>query len=160
MTCIMQKKQTAAHIRWMIRRDMPAVLGIELWSFSRPWHEADFIRCLQHRNCIGMVAEVDGMIAGYMVYALERTEIRLLNFAVDEDFRHQGVGAQMIAKLKAKLSVQRRRRIVVNVWDENLPAHLFFREMGFRATGIVQEFDNGFKFDSYRFVWKIGDNRD
>ncbi|MEM1305855.1 MAG: ribosomal-protein-alanine N-acetyltransferase RimI, partial [Planctomycetota bacterium] len=45
------------HIRWMIRRDMQEVLGIEQESFEFPWLEEDFIRCLRQRNCIGMVAE-------------------------------------------------------------------------------------------------------
>ena len=47
------------HIRWMIRRDMPEVLGIENSSFEFSWSEDDFIRCLRQRNCIGMVAEYD-----------------------------------------------------------------------------------------------------
>src|SRR5438046_713436 len=36
------------HIRWMIRRDMPAVLAIEQECFEFPWYEADFGR--RHRR--------------------------------------------------------------------------------------------------------------
>ena len=36
-------------------------------------------------------------------------------FAVAEDYRHSGVGSQMIAKLTGKLSSQRRSRIVLEV---------------------------------------------
>ena len=55
-----QTKQATknAHIRWMIRRDMPDVLGIESNCFEFSWTEDDFIRCLRQRNCIGMVAEM------------------------------------------------------------------------------------------------------
>ena len=49
---------TALHIRWMIRRDMPDVMGIEVASFEYAWTEDDFLRCLRQRNCIGMVAEL------------------------------------------------------------------------------------------------------
>ena len=51
------KQALKAHIRWMIRRDMPEVLAVEGESFEFPWCEEDFLRCLRQRNCIGMVAE-------------------------------------------------------------------------------------------------------
>ena len=54
------------HIRWMIRRDMPSVLAIEQECFEFPWYEDDFVRCLRQRNCIGMVAELDDKVVGYM----------------------------------------------------------------------------------------------
>ena len=68
------------HIRWMIRRDMSDVLSIENESFEFPWSEQDFIRCLRQRNCIGMVAEVDDQIVGFMIYELHKTRLHLLNF--------------------------------------------------------------------------------
>jgi [ribosomal protein S18]-alanine N-acetyltransferase len=49
--------RNTVHVRWLIRRDMPAVLKIEDSSFEFPWREDDFIRALRQRNCIGMVAD-------------------------------------------------------------------------------------------------------
>jgi ribosomal-protein-alanine N-acetyltransferase len=121
----------------MIRRDMPEVLAIEAEGFEFPWSEEDFARCLRQRNCIGMVAELDDRVAGFMVYELHKTRIHVLNFAVAEDFRRRGVGSQMIAKLIAKLSVQRRSRIILEVRETNLGAQLFFRENGFRAISVL-----------------------
>jgi ribosomal-protein-alanine N-acetyltransferase len=65
-------KTQEADIRWMVRRDMPEVLAIEGESFQNAWHEQDFVRCLRQRNCIGMVAEADMRITGYMIYELTR----------------------------------------------------------------------------------------
>ena len=44
----------------------------------------------------------------------------------------------MIAKLIAKLSSQRRSRIVLEVRETNLAAQLFFRENGFRAVSVLR----------------------
>ena len=66
------------HIRWMIRRDMAEVLAIEADSFEYPWSEDDFIRCLRQRNVIGMVAELDDRIVGFMVYELGVGKSRFL----------------------------------------------------------------------------------
>ncbi len=122
-----QKQEVRVHIRWMIRRDMPEVLAIENECFEYPWSENDFVNCLRQRNCIGMVAEHDDRVVGFMIYELHKTRIHVLNFVVAKDCQRQGVGSQMIAKLSAKLSAQRRSRIVLEVRETNLSAQLFFR---------------------------------
>lgn len=144
-----QKQEVRVHIRWMIRRDMPEVLGIERESFEFPWLEDDFIRSLRQRNCIGMVAEYEDRVVGFMIYELHKSRIHVLNFAVTPDFRRSGVGSQMIAKLTAKLSSQRRSRIVLEVRETNLPAQLFFRENGFRAVSVLHGYYADSPEDAY-----------
>ena len=99
------------HIRWMIRRDMAEVLDIEQASFEFPWLEEDFLRCLRQRNCIGMVAEFDERVVGFMVYELHKEQLHVLNFSVRPDVRRRGVGQQMVNKLVGKLSRRGRNRI-------------------------------------------------
>jgi [ribosomal protein S18]-alanine N-acetyltransferase len=147
--------EVRVHIRWMIRRDMPEVLAIEGESFEFPWSEDDFIRCLRQRNCIGMVAEHDDRVVGFMIYELHKTRIHVLNFAVASDFRRRGVGCQMLAKLTGKLSAQRRSRIVLEVRETNLPAQLFFRENGFRAVSVLKNFYADSPEDAYLMQFRF-----
>lgn len=137
------------HVRWMIRRDMQEVLAIEAESFEFPWSEEEFIRCLRQRNCIGMVAELNDQIVGYMIYELHKNRLHVLNFAVDAAGRRQGVGAKMIAKLIGKLSPQRRSRILLEVRETNLAAQLFFRSQGFRAVSVLRDFYDDTTEDAY-----------
>ncbi|MDG2382005.1 MAG: ribosomal protein S18-alanine N-acetyltransferase [Pirellulaceae bacterium] len=137
------------HIRWMIRRDMPEILEIENRSFEFPWSEEDFIRCLRQRNCIGMVAERDERIVGFMIYELHKTRLHVLNFAVHGDFRRKGVGGQMTHKLVGKLSHQRRTRILLEIRETNLDAQLFFRSCGFRAVSVLRDFYEDTTEDAY-----------
>ena len=125
------------HIRWMIRRDMPEVLQIEQGSFEFPWSEEDFIRCLRQRNCIGMVAEHDNRIVGFMIYELHKNQLHILNFAVRPDYRRRNVGKQMAEKLIGKLSQQRRSRIVLEVRETNLVAQIFFKNLVHILTMIT-----------------------
>lgn len=134
-----QHQEVAVQIRWLIRRDMPEVLAIEQASFEYAWTEEDFLCCLRQRNCIGMVAERDGRIAGFMIYELHKARLRLLNFAVAPDERRYRVGAQMVRRLIDKLSQQRRREIVLEVRETNLAAQLFFKAMGFVALGVLRD---------------------
>ncbi|MEM9352989.1 MAG: ribosomal protein S18-alanine N-acetyltransferase [Planctomycetota bacterium] len=144
-----RKQGLRVHIRWMIRRDMPEVLGIESESFEFPWFEEDFIRCLRQRNCIGMVAESGERVVGFMIYELHRTRLHILNFAVAADARRDGVGSQMVDKLIGKLSSERRTRISLEVRETNLPAQLFFKEVGFRATTVLRAYYEDSPEDAY-----------
>jgi ribosomal-protein-alanine N-acetyltransferase len=133
-----EKEQVRVHIRWMIRRDMPEVLQTEQQSFEYPWTEEDFLRCLRQRNCIGMVAEQGEKVVGFMIYELHKAKLHILNFAVNPDWRRNGVGAQMVAKLISKLSSHRRTRITLEVRETNLTAQLFFRHQGFKAVRVLR----------------------
>jgi ribosomal-protein-alanine N-acetyltransferase len=137
------------HVRWMIRRDMLEVLAIEQEAFEFPWSEDDFARCLRQRNCIGMVAEMSDSIVAFSVYELHRTRLHVLNFAVLRSHRRLGVGAQMMAKLTAKLAPDRRNRIVLEVRETNLAAQLFFRSLGFRAVSVLRDFYQDTAEDAY-----------
>ena len=55
----------------------------------------------------------------------------------------------MVAKLIAKLSSQRRSRIVLEVRETNLAAQLFFRSNGFRAVSVLRVFYDDTPEDAY-----------
>jgi len=149
MPALTLKSQLPVHIRWMIRRDMQDVLAIESGSFEFPWSEEDFIRCLRQRNCIGMVAEHNERVVGFMIYELHKNRLHILNFAVNESLRRRGVGSQMLKKLIGKLSRERRNRIMLEIRETNLPAQLFFRELGFRAVSVLRAFYEDTPEDAY-----------
>ena len=136
-------------LRWMIRRDMPEVLAIEQEAFEFPWSDEDFTRCLRQRNCIGMVAEVGDSVVAFMIYELHRTRLHVLNFAVRRSHRRMGIGSQMMGKLFAKLSVERRDRILLEVRERNLPAQVFFRSLGYRAISVLKDFYEDSTEDAY-----------
>ncbi len=146
---VSKQQELYVHIRWMIRRDMPEVLAIENASFEFPWLEEDFIRCLRQRNCIGMVAEYEERIVGFMIYELHRNRLHVLNFAVHPQQRRRGVGQKMVDKLVGKLSTQRRDRIMLEVRETNLDAQLFFRQLGFRAISVLRDFYDDTVEDAY-----------
>ena len=147
----MESTERETYIRWITPKDCPIVLEIENNCFEFAWTEEEFTRCLRQRNCICMVAEKDNEVVGFMIYELHANRIHLLNFAVHEDHRRQGVGKSMVSKLLDKLSHEYRNRIMLEVSETNLVAQLFFKAMGFRATFILKEFydDQDTKEDAY-----------
>jgi [ribosomal protein S18]-alanine N-acetyltransferase len=154
-------KETIApgvHIRWMIRRDMPQVMRTERASFEYSWTEDDFLRCLRQRNCIGMVAEEDDMVAGFMIYELHKTRLNVLNFAVHPAVRRMGIGGLLIAKLEYKLVSHHRQKITLAVRERNLAAQMFFRSHGFQATKLLRNYYEDSGEDAYHMEFKVAQN--
>jgi ribosomal-protein-alanine N-acetyltransferase len=144
-----QKNGLGVHVRWMIRRDMTEVVGIEREAFEFPWSDEDFTRCLRQRNCIGMVGEIADSVVAFMVYELQRTRLHVLNFAVLRSHRRLGIGSHMLNKLLGKLTAEHRSRVLREVRETNLPAQLFFRAHGFRAVSVLKDFYQDTTEDAY-----------
>ena len=142
-------------IRWLIRRDMNEVLDIERSSFEFAWTEEEFLCCLRQRNCIGMVAEHDHEIVGFMIYELHKSRLRILNFAVGANARRRGIGKQMVSRLVDKLSQQRRKEIVLEVRETNLDAQMFFGTQGFRAVSVLRNHYDDTAEDAYYMLYKL-----
>ena len=155
-----QRQQLDVQIRWLIRRDMPEVLKIERESFEFPWTDEDFLCCLRQRNCIGMVAEYDHQIVGFMVYELHKARLHILNFAVASEFRRMGVGAQMVLRLVDKLSQQRRTEILMEVRERNLDAQLFFKSQNFRAVNVLRCHYDDTDEDAYIMRFRVDATHD
>jgi ribosomal-protein-alanine N-acetyltransferase len=139
----------------MIRRDMAEVLNAERQSFEYAWTEDDFLRCLRQRNCIGMVAEHEDRIIGFMIYELHKNRLHVLNFAVAPQYRRTGIGAQMVSKLIGKLSSHRRSRVTLAVRERNLAAQLFFRAQDFRATRVLRNYYEDSGEDAFQMEYRI-----
>ncbi len=145
----LQHDGLGVHVRWMIRRDMTEVLAIEHQAFEFPWSDEDFTRCLRQRNCIGMVAEMADAVVAFMIYELHRARLHMINFAVARPHRRLGIGTHMMEKLCGKLTADRRSRVVLEVRETNLPAQLFFRQLGFRAVSVLKDFYQDTTEDAY-----------
>lgn len=154
MNVTQHRPQLAVHIRWMIRKDMEAVQAIEHQCFERPWQEDDFIRCMRIANNIRMVVEYKELIVGFMVYALHKHRLNVLNFAVHPDCRFKGVGRAMVKKLIDKLSNDRRSQIAMNVREANLDGQLFLKAMGFKCVGVIHDLYDDSPKDAFDFRYR------
>jgi ribosomal-protein-alanine N-acetyltransferase len=148
--------KSTCQLRWLIRRDLPVVLGIERTCFPYPWSEENFLYCLSRKNCIGFVAERHERIVGFMIIELHRDRLQLLNFAVAWDERRQGIGEQMVRRLIDKIDGHTsRRQIVADVCESNLGGQLFFKQMGFKAIGVLHSHYSDPEEDAYRMRYTI-----
>ena len=149
--------KTEVQIRWLIRRDMPEVLEIENDCFEIPWTDEDFGCCLMHgeKNCIGMVAEHDHAVVGFMIYELQKEKLRIINFAVAPAEQRRGIGRQMVERLVEKLSQQKRQEIMMELRESNLHAQMFFKKQGFRAVHVLHNHYDDTTEDAYVMQYRL-----
>ncbi len=139
-------------MRWMIRRDLTAVIGIDAAQFADPLSEQDFIDLLRVSSNIGMVIEYGGDVVGYVLYELHATRLNILRLAICPLFMRMSMGTLVIERLKAKLTNSHRRKwLECLVPDDNLPAHLFLRANGFVAVSTVRKEGQ----DYYHFRYRV-----
>lgn len=107
-----------------------------------------------------MVAEHDHRILGFMIYELHKSRLHILNFAVANEARKQGVGSQMVLRLVDKLSQQRRNEILLEVRESNLDAQLFFKKQGFKAVCVLRRHFDDTEEDAYIMQFKLNAHED
>lgn len=143
-----------AHIRWMIRADMPSVIAIEEASYGSPWSEEEFLRVLRQRNVIGMSIDIEKVLVGYMVYEIHTSRLHLSNLAVHPENRREGIGHALIEKMQSKLAFGRRNRITCEIRETNLAGQLFLRSQGFRAITVFRDFYEDTNEDAYLMQYR------
>lgn len=133
-------------VKYLLKTDCPQLLEIEKRSFHEPWDESrlhDFMLGLNH---FGLVVKRGKVIDGYVLYKYRKGLVEVVNIAVEHEKRRQGIGYLLLMSIKNDLT-QRKSRIVLDVAESNLEAHLFLRACGF--TGSVGD------HDCYRFEYNL-----
>ena len=137
------------HVRWMTRRDLPAVARIDRAGFpDGPWDRAKFRSELRRDDTIGLAAlDKAGRVVGFVVYRLRRSSLRIVRLAVRPTRQRMRVGTELPDRLALKLLRQGRDRLTAVVPEPNLAAQLFFRGCGLKATAVTPA--------GYRFEWRV-----
>lgn len=124
-------------IRPLHPEDLPEVIRIENASFpsAEAWSQRKFEQVGRRRDVRSFVAaDRARRLVGYLVYESATGYFRILNLAVDPEFRRQGVAWQLVRQLLSQAGqVAGGFSVKVVVEEENLTAQQFFRASGFRG---------------------------
>jgi ribosomal protein S18 acetylase RimI-like enzyme len=148
------------HVRAMTKADLERV-GVLAGGLVRLHHTWDaqrfflepgvedgyrwwFSKQLGRDGVVLLVAEVDGVVAGYVYGSLEERDWNLLLDAhgavhdvyVDEAFRRRGLARKLMEAAIGALEAQGATQIVLSTSTKNAEAQALFRALGFRDTMI------------------------
>lgn len=128
------------YIREMFPDDVPEVLAIEKQSFSTPWSETSFRSELYNRYSITRVAELNGIIVGYVCVRYLADECHLLDLAVHPDYRKIGIATMLLNNVMEELRIHGCRFFYLEVRSSNYGARRLYEQAGFKTVGIRKNY--------------------
>jgi len=126
--------------------DLDAVQRIEKASFSTPWPAYAYRQEIEgNRMAHYIVARAGPDVVGFAGIWLMVDQAHVTTFAVDPDWRRQGVGSQMILALLRMSRTLGARQATLEVRLSNLAARRLYERFGFRPVGVRPRYytDNG-----------------
>jgi len=111
------------------------IAALELICFSDPWSENSIRYELRNPLSTWLVAIEGERVVGYVGSQTVLGETDMMNLAVDPDFRKQGIGERLVAKLIDLLRVKQAYCLTLEVRTSNTPAISLYEKLGFSQVG-------------------------
>ena len=121
--------------------DINQLLDIEHYCYDDPWPREAFEEEIGNGIAgIGMVAEDDGIIVGFITGLTMAQELQVHNIAVHPDYQGRGIGRQLMEAVDALGRAGDYKRISLEVRRDNDIACKLYLSLGFKAVGTRKDF--------------------
>jgi [ribosomal protein S18]-alanine N-acetyltransferase len=139
-------------IRPLSYSDLPQVISIERRAFPTPWSLAMFVLELSKPSGICLAAVLRGRLAGYVICSRYDTVWHLMNIAVDDRLRRQGIGTALLERLFEEAD-QPGEQYTLEVRPSNREAISLYERYGFRSAGRRRGYYHDNKEDAV-IMWR------
>lgn len=116
------------------------------WTYKEG--KESFEKRIKDEDKLVLVAEIDGMIIGYLAGGITKTESwrpikrsELENIFIKENFRDKEVGTKLFEKFLNWSSRKGAKKLFVDTYAKNEKAVSFYEKMGFELKSLVFEKD-------------------
>lgn len=140
-------------IRNMQESDLPQVAEIERQIFSVPWSLESFGESMQLEHTIYLVAEEQEKVMGYCGMYRVFNEGEIVNVAVSEEHRRQGVAKELLEQLFKESEKLKVDNFFLEVRESNEGAIALYKKLGFIEAGIRKNFYEKPRENAI-FMWK------
>lgn len=120
----------------------------DVYRDADPLSENEFSTLVEDTGKIGLVAELDGAVAGFCDAVMKQPQDPLLqpvktayldDICVDEACRHRGVGKALMQAMEKAAREEGAETLSLTVWSFNRNAAVFYGAMGMSPRNIVME---------------------
>jgi ribosomal-protein-alanine N-acetyltransferase len=144
-------------IRRLTYADLPQVIAIERRAFPTPWSLAMFVLELSKPSGISLAALIDGTIVGYLVCSRYDTVWHVMNVAVDDRLRRQGIATALLDHL-FEVADRPNEQYTLEVRTSNQAAIRLYEGFGFRAAGRRRAYYHDNREDAL-IMWRTASER-
>ena len=117
-----------------------AVAQLEALCFSDPWSERSVASELKNPLALWLVAEEDGVVAGYIGSQTVPPESDVMNVAVYPQFRRRGIAEALVLALCQELAKAGNESLTLEVRASNAPAIALYEKLGFTQVGLRKNY--------------------
>ena len=145
------------HIVPMENHHVMQVAALEKQCFSDPWSENSVASELNNPLSLWLVAVDDGNVAGYVGSQTVMDETDMMNIAVDQCYRRQGIAQMLVEALMEQLKNAESRCLTLEVRISNTPAIALYEKLGFAQVGKRPNYYRNPKEDALilRKEWQV-----
>lgn len=118
-------------------KDLHAIADLEAQCFEHPWSYDSF--CMEYADPVKayfIAEDKDGNLLGYGGYAHILDEAHIMNIAVVESARHQGVGSAIVDAIIKSAKDAGICAITLEVRNDNKNAIALYEKAGFEFSGL------------------------
>lgn len=112
------------------------IAEIEKICFFDPWSVNSISSELGNPLSLWLVAEEDGVVAGYVGSQTVLGGADMMNLAVLPQYRKQGIGEALVVRLMEALRTKGAISLSLEVRQSNLPAISLYKKLGFEQIGL------------------------
>ncbi len=124
------------------------VAELEKICFSDPWSENSVASELKNPLSCWLVAEEDGVAAGYIGSQTVMDESDMMNVAVHPDHRRKGIAQALVNELVEALKKRESHCLTLEVRASNEPAKALYEKLGFVQVGLRKNYYRNPKEDA------------
>jgi [ribosomal protein S18]-alanine N-acetyltransferase len=121
-------------IRRLSYADLPQVISIERRAFTTPWSLAMFVLELSKTTGICLAATRRGRVVGYLVCSRYDTVWHVMNVAVDDRLRREGIASALLDHLFAEADAP-GEQYTLEVRPSNGAGMALYERFGFAVAG-------------------------
>ena len=114
-----------------------AVAELERLNFSAPWDEASVRSELTNKLSLWLVALDGEQVVGYVGSQTVLQEADMMNVAVSDSHRRQGIGRRLVEELIRQLDAY---QLTLEVRESNAAAISLYGSMGFTQVGLRKNY--------------------
>jgi ribosomal-protein-alanine N-acetyltransferase len=144
-------------IRRLTYADLPQVIAIERSAFPTPWSLAMFVLELSKPSGICLASTIDDRVVAYLVCSRYDTVWHVMNVAVDDRLRRQGLASALLDRL-FELADKPSEQYTLEVRTSNDAAIRLYESFGFRPAGRRRAYYHDNREDAL-IMWRTAPER-
>ena len=135
------RQENRIFIRPFTPLDIERILEIEKSSFTfDAFSEKTFENLYNKCPDLFIVAEIEGLVIGYMIISIFGDKSNVISIAVDPDYRRKGTGRILMEYALEKLKNHSIESVELEVRVTNFAGIKFWNSLGFSSLRFIDKF--------------------